>query len=80
VGIEFNKYWVSANDDRSRLTHLNAGRVYDEAHAIPMDDKYIVGGAELLYPGDDSAGVPEETVNCRCVELYVPAQAGANPS
>ena len=80
VGLEFNKYWVSANDDRSRLTHIAAGERYNEANAIPMDDKYEVGDAELLYPGDDSAGVPEETIICRCVELYVPAQAGANPS
>jgi hypothetical protein len=32
---------------------------------IPVDEPFIVGGAELMYPGDP-AGPPEETINCRC--------------
>lgn len=80
TGIVFNKYWISALDDRTRQTHIDAGNKYNESNAIPMDEKYRVGDAELLFPGDPDSVAPEETINCRCVELYVPAEAGQNPS
>jgi uncharacterized protein with gpF-like domain len=80
TGIVFNKYWLSALDDRTRQTHIDAGNTYNESNAIPMDDKYKVGDAELLFPGDPDAAAPEETINCRCVELYVPVETGQNPS
>lgn len=79
VGIEFLKYWVSSNDPRTRPEHLQAERDYSQANAIPMDERYHVGDSDILYPGDPD-GEPADVINCRCVELYVPAQAGANPS
>jgi hypothetical protein len=85
VGIEFNKYWLSANSDRSRSGHIAAGERYNEAGAIPMDEPYSVaaedGGDEepLDYPGDPS-GSSENVINCMCVELYVQAEARQSPS
>jgi hypothetical protein len=86
VGVIFNKYWLSANDPRSRSGHIAAGEYYNEEGAIPMDESYMVAAEEgddeepLDYPGDPS-GSPENIINCRCVELYVQAEAGQeNPS
>jgi hypothetical protein len=58
------KYWLTAGDERVRETHREAGMTYDEAHAIPIDQPFAVGGEELDYPGEP-AGSPEEVVNCR---------------
>lgn len=59
------KFWIGTADDRSRDTHSEARGKYAENKAIPIDDKFIVGGHEMNAPGDPSAPV-EEIVNCRC--------------
>lgn len=55
--------WMSASDDRVRDSHvaLNGYRTQGMADAYPNG---------CLHPGDPM-GPPEETVNCRCVEVYV---------
>ena len=35
-----------------------------------MDEKFLVGGTEMAYAGDPAGGAAN-TVNCRCVIIYV---------
>lgn len=72
--ITWKKYWVSSGDDRTRETHIQAAIDYSSDNAIPMDDYYEVGESSLLFPGDPD-GDAEEIINCRCVELYIEADA-----
>lgn len=64
--LKLFKQWVPVQDDRTRDTHAEM-----EAHpAIPLDDLFDVGGERLEFPGDPS-GSAENTINCRCVLVYV---------
>jgi hypothetical protein len=36
-----------------------------------MDEPFIVGESELMYPSDPE-GPAEEVINCRCAVLYNP--------
>ena len=54
------KIWMSTGDDRTRDDHLWAA-----GQCVPIEDRFNVGGASLLMPGD-SAGPPEQIINCRC--------------
>lgn len=54
----------------SRATHEEAGRRYDEANAIPVDEPFMVDGEPLMYPRDP-AGSPRNTVNCGCQSIPV---------
>ena len=56
------KIWVPIEDDRVRITHSEA-----DGQSVPMKDLFQIGVALLRFPGDPDAGVPEETINCRCV-------------
>jgi len=66
-GVPIAREWlaVGANgsDDRTRPSHVRL----DGERTTSMNDPYSNG---LMYPGDPS-GPASETVNCRCVELYV---------
>lgn len=55
--------WLATKGPRTRASHL----ALDGFRTNGMNDVYPNG---LLYPGDPS-GSGDETVNCRCVELYV---------
>ena len=73
-GIVWGKYWLAANDERTRESHAAAGERYSEENPISMDAKYEIGredgGVDMLsFPGDPS-GSPGTIINCRCVELY----------
>jgi len=59
------KFWIATGDDRTRDSHVSAGRTYDERGAIPIDEPFIVGGVSMNAPGDPSAPVAE-IANCRC--------------
>ncbi len=61
-GIE-EKEWLTAGDRRVRPTHRAAS-----GQIQPMDEPFIVGGAELMFPLDPN-GPPSETIQCRCVAL-----------
>lgn len=64
------KIWLATDDDRTRPSHIEAGGRYVEG--IPIDEPFIVGGYEMMYPGDRSHGAPpSEFVNCRCTELLL---------
>ncbi|MDE2102207.1 MAG: hypothetical protein KGL39_33485 [Patescibacteria group bacterium] len=54
-----HKQWLTAHDDRVRLTHNNA----EADGAIPIDEPFSNG---LMYPGDET-GPASEVINCRCV-------------
>lgn len=59
------KEWVAIEDSRTRATHTAA-----DEQTVPINGKFNVGGAALRYPGDPSAGAPQETINCRCAMAY----------
>lgn len=73
-GAEF-KEWIGTADDRIRDTHKEAWAMYSEGGdpgPIPMDRPFVVGGQNLMYPGDPSAHI-RETANCRCTwAVYQP--------
>jgi len=59
-GIVTKKFWSNSGDERVRDLHIeNTG-----AGWIGMDEAYPSGA---MYPG---GGGPEDSVNCRCAELY----------
>lgn len=62
------KKWQTMGDSKVRPTHKRA----EQTGAIPVDEYFIVGAYEMLFPLDTSRGAGlEEIVNCRCWLLYV---------
>lgn len=64
-----HKKWVTMKDEKVRMTHA----VID-GQTLDIDEYHKVGQAEMLFPMDMSRNAydhPEETVNCRCVEVYL---------
>jgi hypothetical protein len=56
------KTWATAHDSKVRPSHQAVGGT-----TLAFDEPFDVGGAEMMYPGDDSRGAgAEEIVNCRC--------------
>lgn len=67
TGLVLRKQWISAHDDRTRESHRDA-----DGQIVPMDAPFIVGGSQLMWPGDTSLGAPpEETIQCRCGVAFV---------
>ena len=64
-GLDLEKEWVAAWDDRTRETHIEA-----DGQRVPLGGRFNVGGYELEYPGDAS-GPAEEVIMCRCVATYI---------
>jgi len=58
------KGWLSARIKTSRDAHIEAMSRYED-NPIRLDEKFMVGGEELEYPGDP-AGSPENVINCLC--------------
>lgn len=58
---EVNKFWINTKDKRTRRSHLAM-----TTERIPINQPFIVGGIEMMYPGDVDAPAAE-VVNCRCV-------------
>lgn len=58
------KRWLATEDERTRTTHREA-----EGQVRPVEGKFAVGDAELLFPHDPS-GPPSEVINCRCTMIY----------
>ena len=67
TGLALIKEWGAAEDERTRETHAEA-----DGQQVPMDGLFSVGGYDLRFPGDP-AGPPGETINCRCVQLFLAA-------
>jgi len=62
---ELEKFWLATDDSRTRPTHALA-----EGQRVPVGQPFIVGGFELMFPGDPT-GPPQEVIQCRCVPLLV---------
>lgn len=68
AGIEY-KAWLSSHGLTVREAH-SAAEDYYIAAPIPLEDPFIVGGEELMFPGDDSLGASlANLINCQCIQL-----------
>lgn len=57
-----HKQWLATPGPRTRPAHAQANR-----QVKPLDLPFVVGGYNLMYPGDRSLGAPAGMiVNCRC--------------
>jgi hypothetical protein len=64
------KRWVPVMDSKTREAHA----MMSGSDWIPIDEPYIVGGEQLMFPGDTTWGASAwNVVNCRCGEIYKPA-------
>lgn len=63
LGITLEKAWVCTIDGRTRDDHFAA-----DGQRVPLDGTFMVGGAELRFPGDKQAPI-EQTANCRCTMI-----------
>ena len=59
------KQWLSTDDDRTRPTHREA----DQQRTL-VSEPFVVGGANLMFPGDPQ-GPAAEVINCRCTVLPI---------
>lgn len=59
------KVWLSTEDNRTRPTHVTA----DQQRTL-LSSPFVVGGAQLMFPGDPR-GPAAEVINCRCSMLPI---------
>jgi uncharacterized protein with gpF-like domain len=64
---ETGKIWIPVLDANTRPDHA----AMDGQPAIGMDELFMVGNSEMMYPGDISAPA-NEVINCRCSLAVVP--------
>jgi hypothetical protein len=64
-GERLGLQWWATRDTRTRDTHRRA-----HMQTVPVGERFRVGNAFLLYPGDPT-GPAGEVINCRCVPLEV---------
>lgn len=68
AGFVVQREWLATEDERTRMTHVKMHGQRIEG----MDTMWPIG---VMYPGDPN-GPADETINCRCVELFIdPADA-----
>jgi len=75
AGIQF-KAWLTSGNGNVRSSHEQAGLDYPPDRGIPLDEPFIVGGEELMHPGDTS-GSAGNVINCHCVSIAVKAPEDA---
>ena len=63
-GQQMTKTWLATFDRRTRETHADA-----HGQTVAYDQPFVVGGAELEFPGDPN-GPAQEVVNCRCTTTF----------
>lgn len=68
AGGNWEKLWLATDDHRTRFTHTGEGG--GDLQRVPLDEPFIIGGAQLMFPGDPS-GPPGEIINCRCSMLLL---------
>lgn len=62
-----HKQWLTMKDEKVRIAHALV-----DGQTVGIDDYFVVGGYEMLYPMDTSRGAtPDMTQNCRCVCEYL---------
>jgi len=69
TGLRFRKYWVAADDERTRPDHDEADRD-SRANMVFNEQPFNVGGESLMYPGDPS-GSAEQIINCFVPETEI---------
>lgn len=70
VGVTLVKTWQSMHDEKVRPTHAEA-----DGQTQNLTDPFSVGGADMMFPCDDSSGAPlDEIINCRCTSTVDIAQ------
>lgn len=68
AGLTLGKEWIAAIDGRERADHNAAN-----GQVVPLDEPFVVGGEEMMHPGDGSRGASAaQLVNCRCAHAFVP--------
>lgn len=70
TGLNPMKVWVSSRDSRVRDTHEAV-----DGTMISLDESFVVGKAELKFPGEavngeNNSDVAAQTINCRCTLSY----------
>jgi len=65
---QMQKEWIASFDDRTRDTHSAA-----DGQIVNANDSFIVGGQQMMFPGDPSGGAAE-CINCRCSVAYFPIE------
>ena len=65
AGLKVVKEWVATHDSRTREWHNEA-----DGQQVPLDEPFIVGGEEIMYPADPNASA-ENVINCRCTMINV---------
>lgn len=65
-GLRLEKVWLATLDHRTRDIHAAAN-----GQAVPIGEKFTVGGELMDRPGDPSASA-HNTVNCRCTLIHRP--------
>ena len=68
AGVGF-KRWLTSHLPTVRAAHEMAENDARNQR-VPIDQPFISGGEELMFPGDPS-GSPENIINCHCVALPV---------
>jgi HK97 family phage portal protein len=66
------KQWLTSGLGNERLSHLGANE-----QIVPADEKFLVGGFEMLHPGDPDAPA-KEVINCNCVMIAVSGPDGSD--
>ena len=66
AGISYQLVWCSAEDERTRPSHVAA-----DGQAVDQGEQFQVGDESLARPGDPD-GSPSEVINCRCTLLIEP--------
>lgn len=65
MGIKLKKRWLATLDNRTRHAHANA-----DGQTVENEKPFIVGGEELMFPGDGSHGASGWNLyNCRCTMI-----------
>lgn len=68
AGIEF-KAWLSSHGPNVREAHAEAEQDYID-DPIPLNEPFVVGGEQMMFPGDDSFGASAgNIINCQCIQL-----------
>jgi len=65
---QLKKEWIASFDDRTRDAHAEA-----DGQIVMQSDPFLVGGEQLLYPGDP-AGSSTNVINCRCSVAPFPVE------
>ena len=64
--LNVRKRWLATSDARTRSAHATMNGT-----EVALDDKFLMPNGTRMKHVGDPAGGPSNTINCRCVILYV---------